>query len=101
MKKNIVSKVIGVAGYMAANFGLMAGITKALGAFYQKHEISEDFVTNHPVLAFSRVILRIFVLTAAVGVICIVPFEFVYDKIIDFCDEHFSDDETEKEDEWE
>lgn len=99
---NLTSKILLSCAYLAADMGLEIGLIKGLSCLFQKHEITEDYVINHPKIAFVRVMGRIFILIALPALICIAPISFVVDKIWEFCDEHFPDksETLEVKDEW-
>ena len=96
--KNIVAKVIGSALYVAADLGVMAAIVMGLGKIWQKYELTDDYVENHPKLAFARIMLRLFVTVVAVCLICVAPIFYVIDIIWSWCDNTFGDDK--KDEEW-
>lgn len=98
---NLTSKILLSCAYLAADMGLEIGLIKGLSWLFQKHEITEDYVNNHPRLACVRVMGRLFILIALPALICIAPISFVVDKIWDFCNEHFPEKpNVEVKDEW-
>ena len=100
--KNTLSKIVGLALFVGADIGVMAGLCRFLSAIYQKHEITEDYVNEHPRIAILRLMLRTSVLIAAVLTICVAPAGWFIDKITDFCDKYFPVEKKEenKEEEW-
>ena len=97
--KRLIAKVLGITMYVAADFGLMYGITYGLGLIWQRFELTEDYVENHPVAAGARIIVRFFILISALVLICIAPTSWVMDKICDLCDAWIPDKNEDKE--WE
>lgn len=99
---NLTSKILLSCAYLTADMGLEVGIIKGLSMLFQRYEITEDYVNDHPKLAFARIMVRIFILLAVPAIICIAPVSYVIDRIWDFCDEHFPDDpvKLDVKDEW-
>lgn len=97
--KNIMAKIIGTAGFVAADLGLEAAIVMGLSKIWQKHELTDEYVNEHPKLAIARLMARLFITIAALLLICVAPVNWVINKIWDFCDEHFVD-EPKVKDEW-
>lgn len=100
--KNTLSKIVGLALFVGADIGVMAGICRFLSAIYQKHEITEDYVNDHPRIAILRLMLRTSIMIAAVMTICVAPAGWFIDKISDFCDKYFPVEVEKKEEkDWE
>ena len=96
--KNIVAKIIGTAAYVAADLGVMTVVVKGLGKIWQKYELTEDYVENHPTLALTRIMLRIFITIAAACFICVAPAMYAINIIWSWCDNTFGDNK--KDEEW-
>lgn len=94
---NLISKIVLSCAYLAADFGLEVGLISGLSKLFQRFEITEDYVENHPKLAFARVLIRMFIIMAVPAIICIAPISFVVNMIWSFCDEHFPDEKPDLE----
>lgn len=100
---NLTSKILLSCAYLAADFGLEIGLINLISWIFQKHEITDDYVNDHPKLGLARLIGRLVVLIAIPALVCIAPISFVVDKIWEFCDKHFPEKSIELDikDEWE
>ena len=91
--KNIIAKVVGLSAYVAADLGVMAALGAAFSKLWQKFELTEDYVINHPKLAIARLVLRMFVTVATICLICVAPVMYVTEIILTWCDNMFGDDQ--------
>lgn len=95
--KRLGAKILGLAMYVAADLGVMCGIVYGLSLIWQKFELTEDYVENHPRAAGARIMIRFFILIAAILLICVAPAAWVCDKIMELCDAWLPDKNEDKE----
>ena len=89
--KNIVAKVLGTVTYMVADLGVMTLLIKGFGELWQRFELTEDYVENHPTLALVRILARLFITMGFVTFICIAPIGYVINIIWTWCDNTFGE----------
>ena len=97
MKKTLL-KVGAGAGLYGLTLGGSIAWIKLIGKFWEKREITEEFVEEHPVLTGLRIGLRLFtMLIAPIAMICGVCCDLIW-RACDIIEVTFPDKKEEKED---